>query len=56
MAELTYTRVDDYYIPDLILDEERSRMYSMASMATCGATTSGSIGPSYGMDGAGEQW
>ena len=22
MAELTYTRVGDYYIPDLILDEE----------------------------------
>lgn len=22
MAELTYTKVDDYYIPDLILDEE----------------------------------
>ena len=23
MAELTYTRVGDYYIPDLILDEEQ---------------------------------
>lgn len=46
MAELTYTKVGDYYIPDLIFDE--SRMYSMASTAIFGAITSGSTSPGCG--------
>lgn len=46
--ELTYTKVGDYYIPDLVLAPEPEPENSMASMAICGESMSGSIGPHCG--------
>ena len=48
MAELTYRKVGDYYIPDLILDEEPEQDVFYGSTVIFGATTSGSISPNCG--------